>query len=310
MVIVIVLVVNVLLNKYTNHGKEFAAPYLVNSSLEGLATRSDIGDINIVIIDSIYNKNYEPGIVLQQMPKAGSAIKPGRKVYVVVSSVSPGQTKMPNILDVTVRQAVNALEAAGLFLGEIQYKPAFDKDAVQSQLFNGVDIAPGTAIQKGSVIDLVVGAGFESMVSHMPFLYGENVLSAREMIRSSYLNVGNEYFLDTDELEDAIVYKCIPEWSPDSLVAMGTKVDVYYRSQKRASIDSIKFVMRFPSIHRETSSILYADSFNRVPYESIQFDTLLYVMDSVMFMMNDSLIYCDSTNFDDFEYNFDNDFDE
>ena len=66
---------------------------------------------------------------------------------------------MPDLRDLTLRQAQSMLESAGLRLGKLRYIRSFDEDAVQNQLFEGRSIKTGTLIDKGSVIDLTVGMG-------------------------------------------------------------------------------------------------------------------------------------------------------
>lgn len=304
LMLLIVFITIALLNKYTNHGKEFAAPYLINSTLDEIKSNDKYSNIDIVIVDSIYNKNYGPGVVLQQMPKAGSAIKPGRKVYLVVSSVSPGETPMPNLIDVTIRQAISTLQSSGLILGEITYKSSFDKDAVQAQTYRGENIEPGTMIHKGSVIDLVVSAGLESMATTIPFLYGENVVKCRQMLRDAYLNIGSEFYYDTDDVNDAVAYKYFPEWDGETIVPMGTKVDVYYGSKDRFSPDSLKFVMNFPLVHRDSAAVLYADTFCNVKLNNVNFDSIVKVLDSILFA-SDTLLLNDIYNDTLDIYNFD-----
>lgn len=306
LVLFIVLLTMALLNKYTNHGKEFAAPYLINSTLNEITSNSNYSNIEIVVVDSVYNKNYEPGIVLQQMPKSGSAIKPGRKIYVVVSSVSPGMTSMPNLIDVTVRQAISTLETSGLILGEITYQASFDKDAVQAQTYKGENIEPGVMLHKGSVIDLTVSAGLESMATTIPFFYGENVVKSRQMLRGSYLNIGNEYYYDTDDVHDAVAYKYFPEWDNELIVPMGTKVDVYYGSKERFSPDSLKFVMNFPLVYRDSAAVLFADTFYSVKLENVNFDSIVRAIDSVMFTYDTLML---NETYNDTLYNFDEEYD-
>ena len=169
LVILILFGISIYLNKYTRHDKEFATPYLINAEYDDLVGSATVKDIHIVIEDSVYMRNTKSGIVLQQDPEAGTLIKPGRKVYVVLSSDHPGMTKMPDLRDVTLRQAMNTLDIVGLTLGAVKYVPSFDKDAVQSQYYKGREIAPGTELKKGSPIDLDVGAGDDAMTTTLPF---------------------------------------------------------------------------------------------------------------------------------------------
>ena len=80
-------------------------------------------------------------------------------VYMTITSVVPEKTTMPDLRDLTLRQAQTMLESAGLKLGKLLYIRSFDEDAVQNQLFEGKTINAGSVINKGSVITLTVGMG-------------------------------------------------------------------------------------------------------------------------------------------------------
>ena len=272
--IVIITVANILLRKYTNHNKEFEMPDLVTKSYDSLMVDSAKLNYQLIVTDSVYDPAYKQGVILQQNPLPGLKIKPGRKVYIVLSAVTPGQTVMPDLRDVTVRQASSALEAAGLKLGVIYYKPAFDRNAVQAQLYQEQDIAPGTPLSKGSIIDLVVGAGFDNTNTRIPFLFGKNVRDCRKLLLSAFLNIGSENYLDSRNQGDVIAYKCVPEWNADSVVEMGTKVDVYYRSKRNINIDSLKFVMLFRPEHRAKASELYEEKYHGVSFDKINFNEI------------------------------------
>lgn len=66
---------------------------------------------------------------------------------------------MPDLRDLSLRQAQSMLESSGLKMGKLLFIKSFDEDAVQNQLFLNKVIAPGTKIEKGSAIDLQVGMG-------------------------------------------------------------------------------------------------------------------------------------------------------
>lgn len=64
---------------------------------------------------------------------------------------------MPELRDVSLRQAEIMLNALGLELAATIYKPSPYENAVLEQLHNGRVIAAGTEIKMGDKITLVVG---------------------------------------------------------------------------------------------------------------------------------------------------------
>ena len=87
----------------------------------------------------------------------------------------PEKTTMPDLRDLTLRQAQTMLESAGLKLGKLIYIRSFDEDAVHNQLFEGKMISAGTMLNKGSVISLTVGMGAKSSEMKLDSLKGDSL---------------------------------------------------------------------------------------------------------------------------------------
>ena len=155
--IVAVIAAIMLLNIYTRHGQEVAMPNFVGVNSETLIQNEDNHDFIIVVSDYIYDKKTPEGTVLKQNPQANEKVKKGRKVYLTVASSEPPKVKMPELQDVSFRQAEIMLQALGLTVGGVIYKPSPFENAVLEQLYNGRAIAPGTEINVGDKITLVVG---------------------------------------------------------------------------------------------------------------------------------------------------------
>ncbi len=58
---------------------------------------------------------------------------------------------------------MNSLRSKGLTVNQLQYVEDFAGNAILEQLYKGEVIEPGTIIEKGSEIDLVVGLGQEHL---------------------------------------------------------------------------------------------------------------------------------------------------
>ncbi len=146
-----------LLKVYTRHGHEVKMPDFVGQNSDELIRNQAQNEFIIVVSDYIYDKKTPKGTILKQNPKADEKVKKGRKVYLTVASSEPPTVKMPELQDVSLRQAEIMLEALGLELGSIIYKPSPFENAVLEQLYKGRAIAPGTEISMGEKITLVVG---------------------------------------------------------------------------------------------------------------------------------------------------------
>ena len=72
---------------------------------------------------------------------------------------------MPNLVDLPLRQAKALIESSGLEIGLLKYKPDLSIDVVLDQQYNGKNIREGDSIQKGSVIDLILGKGLSNQTN-------------------------------------------------------------------------------------------------------------------------------------------------
>jgi beta-lactam-binding protein with PASTA domain len=160
-------IIHISVSAYTDHNVYFEVPKLVGLKIHALEKALPHPSIQIVIVDSIYDPKSEPGIVIRQEPYPGEKLKKNRKIYVITTTLRPPRIAMPKLTDLSVRQARIILQSYGLKCGSVTEKPADCKGCVIDQIFKGQPISPGTPIEKGSTIHLVVGtkSGFQTLDS-------------------------------------------------------------------------------------------------------------------------------------------------
>jgi beta-lactam-binding protein with PASTA domain len=159
-VIICVIAISIL-NSYTRHGSEMMIPDYTGMDSQEVLNKEN--DYEIQISDYIYDRGQTPETVLKQDPHPGEMVKKGRKVYLTVASGEPPKVKMPQLQDVSLRQAEIMLKAVGLELGPAIYKPSQYENAVLEQLYKGREIAPGTEISAGETITLIVGKSTDDL---------------------------------------------------------------------------------------------------------------------------------------------------
>lgn len=216
------------LDNYTKHGESITVPDLKNLTLEQTEQILKNKQLKFQIMDSTYIAGKLPLTVLEQSPEALSKVKQNRTIYLTVNSIIPPSVKMPNLKDVSLRQATLILESYGLKVGELIYKPDLAQNAVLEQQISGVPIAPMTSVNKGSVIDLVLGNGLGNTLVSLPNLVGYKLEEAKFILQGSSLNIGL-VIVDktvTDTLS-AIVYKQSPLYSENLKLNMGESVDIF-----------------------------------------------------------------------------------
>lgn len=142
---------------YTRHGQSIKVPKIAGMPVENAEILLDDQNLELVIIDSVYNEDMKPNTVVEQDPLSGLNVKPGRKIYVTVNTGIKPKVKMPRLVNGSSNLALVLLQNAGLKLGRVDsVKSTFGPGLVIRQKFKGQDIAPNTALEKGAVIDIVV----------------------------------------------------------------------------------------------------------------------------------------------------------
>jgi beta-lactam-binding protein with PASTA domain len=94
------------LGTYTNHGETVTVPNVKGMKYAELKEYLENKNLDIKISDSsMFLLDKGPGIVIEQDPRPNEQVKEGRTIYVSITRTVPPQVKMPNLIDVSQRQA-------------------------------------------------------------------------------------------------------------------------------------------------------------------------------------------------------------
>ena len=186
------------LNGYTRHGEEIVVPDFIGLNCDSVLERH-ADDYNFIILDSVYTKTLPEGSIFQQDPLPESKVKKGRNMYIIKVSEAPERVMMPNLRNLSLRQAMVKLKANGLKVSELEFVDHFAKNAVVDQKYKGEVIEPGTEIIKGSEIKLIVGYGRDDKRTHLPNLAAAHKSDVKNLLHEASLNIGREYHIDEDE---------------------------------------------------------------------------------------------------------------
>ncbi len=218
------------LRGYTDHGESFAIPDFQNMDMGEVHRLAAEKDLRCEIIDSIYTRDAAPGTVIDQFPVPGFSVKEGRTVFLTICSISPERIMMPELTDISLRQAVSMMQGVGLNVGEVEYVPSEFPNLVLAQKFRGSLIASGEMIDRGSSIDLVVGKSASGEMTIIPDLTGVTLEQAQNEIAILNLSMGaviyDESVLNIADSINARVWQQHPEPS-DEMVYQGISVDLW-----------------------------------------------------------------------------------
>jgi eukaryotic-like serine/threonine-protein kinase len=216
------------LNFYTRHGQSRPVPDFIGLSTEQAARQARKSKVRFQIIDSVYTSDVPRGCIAEQNPKPGFKVKKWRNIILTLNAFNPEMVVMPNLVDLPKRQAIALIESAGLEVGSLRYIPDISLDVVIEQLHNGKGIQAGDSLQKGSIIDLVLGKGLSNQRTSVPDLIGLSLGSAKNRILGASLTLVTSVFdnsiISGKDSTNAFVYKQNPDYSADVTLQLGSSI--------------------------------------------------------------------------------------
>ncbi len=229
--VLLVALVMFLLQIYTGHGNTVEVPNFKGLSKEAAEQLADEKGLDLNFYDSAYHEGVAPGTIIGQQPQAGYKVKKGRTIYLVSASSTAEMVQMPNLKDISLRQAVTLLESYGFVLGPIEYQISEYKNLVLDQKVNGRPIIAGERVPKGSTIGLVVGRGLGDKDISVPNLVGLDLNMAKASLTDSLLNVGvvvyDQSVLTEEDKMRARIWKQRPASNEGVTLKAGSSVDFW-----------------------------------------------------------------------------------
>ena len=231
LVLALVILCSIALSLITRHGRAIGIPDMTNMTVEQAMEIAALNDFKIEVVDSVYANGVGRGCIFSQNPKGGSSVKKDRKVRLVINAVNSKQIMMPDLVGYSMRQAKGEINSKGLVLGRLIYVEDIATNNVLKQLYHTVEVEPGTFIDSGAEIDLVVGLDEYDNVTYVPDVIGMKYSRAIDAVQDNSLNIGRKFFDDTVETyadtTTSVVYRQSPSASGATL-DMGSEVSLYF----------------------------------------------------------------------------------
>ncbi|MBV6406288.1 MAG: PASTA domain-containing protein [Flavobacteriales bacterium] len=217
--------------QYTRHGVVVEVPDLTKLTVaEAAAAVGPLG-LHVEVVDSVHTDAAPKGTVVDQDPDAGAGVKPDRKVYLMVNAMRPKLIDMPTLVDLSKRQAISVAEIVGLKVAELRYRPDACVDCVLEQLYQGRTIIPGTGIERGASIVLVLGSGEGGERVPVPDLTGWTYAEVAAILNMASLNLGAVVACEgcNTKADSALakVFRQSPMPTVGNSIGMGGLVDVW-----------------------------------------------------------------------------------
>lgn len=248
-----IMILLIWLNLYTRHGQARPVPDFYGLSAQEVQQLAKQNKLRYQIIDSVYTTLVPKGAVAEQNPKPGFRVKKWRNIVLTINALNPEMVAMPNLVDLPIRQALKVIESSGLEKGELRFKPDLSVNVVIEQLYRGRPVNEGDSIQKGSIIDLVLGMGLSDQRTSVPNLIGLSLNPAKDRLMESALNLGTYIYdnsiLTLHDTVNAFVFKQNPEFRQGASLPIGSDVYLWLTvdSAKMASDSSMAISDTIPS---------------------------------------------------------------
>lgn len=162
LLVIVLLVFLVLrwLNSSTNHGEFVEVPDFGKMSVGDMRKAVEEADLRYEVLDSAnFNPDYPRFSILDQNPPAGNKVKENRKIYFTVNPSGYKKVTIPNVIQVTQRNASSMLRAVGLDVQRVTYIDQIGKNMVYYIKHKGKQVKPGDKLAKTSKVELICGNG-------------------------------------------------------------------------------------------------------------------------------------------------------
>ena len=219
----------------TRHGMRRTVPDFTGLGLKDAQYYAEKRGLKLIINDSLYVPAYPGGMVLEQLPKGGVAVKEGRKIYITINSFAQKKLPMPYVAGRSLRQAKNMLEGAGFGIERLEYVEDIATNYVLAQYLGGVEITEQSdiKIEKGTGVVRKVGVSPDQNMTTVPRLLGRKLFDAKGKLWEQGLNVGEVTYDEGITLlneDDARV--CRQSTLQSSQLPLGSKVSIHLTLDK------------------------------------------------------------------------------
>jgi beta-lactam-binding protein with PASTA domain len=256
--VVLIWAVRFSLDVYTHHGEKISVPNLAAMPLDEAVLALKDSELGYEVIDSAaYNSLYPPLAVIEQFPLANADVKSGRVIKLTINPAQPRKIELPNIVEKTTRRAIHYLESRGLKSGELIYVPDIARDRVLGLRIGEEEVEPGTMLEPGTVVDLIVGKGLSNEKVRVPYLKFLTLEKAQTELSLASLNLGI-LFYDEDVVDSAsaVIYKHFPSATLTPRLKLGSDVDLWLTNDSTKIVnDSLNFQLVPDSLGLPTNEV-------------------------------------------------------
>lgn len=206
----------VIMPAYTNYDEGITVPDVSKISLQEAQQQLTSYGLRYKVAERRANSAYPADYVIDQTPSASDIVKPNRKIYLTVNSAANPVVEVPNVVNLSKRNAQIQLQNYGLKVGTISFESSRFKSSVLRQ-----SIKPGKEVPKGTTVDLVISDGLGEKMVEIPDIKGLRLAEAQQRLQKAGLRIGEFIFKASKKVDPNVVLDYKPSGKE---VVEGTKL--------------------------------------------------------------------------------------
>ncbi|MEX0772173.1 MAG: PASTA domain-containing protein [Balneolales bacterium] len=190
----------VFMPNYTMHGESLTVPDVTRVSIEEAEEILQSHGLRYELYDKRSNDAYPPDFVIDQSPSASFQVKPNRKVYLTINTTENPTVTVPDVVNLSLRNAEIQLQNHGLTVGNVDHESSRYKNSVLKQ-----SVTPNRDVDHGTVVDLVIGDGLGDRLVELPDITGLRLTEAQLILGDASLRIGAIQFEKNEEYEPGVI---------------------------------------------------------------------------------------------------------
>ncbi len=151
------------LDVYTRHGEAVEVPDVKGLKMDEATGVLEQSGLQYNVIDSVFSKDVEPGAIVELVPSAGQKVKEGRIVFITVNALTSQMATIPEVEDLSLRQAYALLKARGFERIDVEYVAGDYKDLAVAVELRGRVLKKGEHVPLTAPLVLKVSSGEAEM---------------------------------------------------------------------------------------------------------------------------------------------------
>ncbi len=133
------------LDSYTRQSEIIEVPKIMGQAYETALEELKDLSLEAEIVDSIYSKDKTAHTIYDIIPREGSKVKAGRKIFLRIYSSEPNKVSVPNVSDLPIRSAFERLKRAGF--SNLQER---EVEGLHKGLCLGLELADSSRVEAGT----------------------------------------------------------------------------------------------------------------------------------------------------------------